>query len=73
MNKYEERMQEIYNHKPNCTMLDYLKLKAELEYKSKMLSDANDTYEKLVQDLINGKEVKIGNKVFRLEQREETK
>lgn len=73
MNKYQERMQEIYDHKPSCTMLDYLQLKTELEYKTIMLNNANDTYEKLIQDLASGNEVKIGNKVFRLEQREETK
>ena len=64
MNSYEKRLVQTYNHKPNCTMLEYLLLKEELAYKEKMFSYACDEYERLADDIINCREIKIGDKCF---------
>jgi hypothetical protein len=66
MNLYEKRLVQTYNHRPNCTMLEYLLLKEELAYKEKMLSNACNEYERLVDDIINCRDIKIDGECFEI-------
>ena len=47
-------------------MLEYLLLKEELVYKEKMLSNACNEYERLTDDIVNCREIKIGDKCFEI-------
>ena len=69
MNRYEKILPVKYNRMASITLIDYKKLLVENEVLNSLLDTNTDEYERLVNDIINHKDINIGGKIYIIQEK----
>jgi hypothetical protein len=69
MNNYEKILPVEYNRMASITLIEYKKTLVELEVVKALLSHNTDEYERLVDDIVHHRDIRIDDRVFIIQEK----